>query len=694
MTETLSRRHRKVSQESTSPRPNAVRKAAQIRTKRMEKRKGKKLSSKAQRGSPNLQMSMTPFIQEAGARFYGQTHEDLLQLMAAGASEEYLRWAQVNATGLQVLLATEIDRLYGQLTMYEESLRAGQVQTEQEQEKNKTLRRELEKELRNSFIREHYIVDLESEYTRLEQMGVSLISRNVKLTSELQYMNQRVQELEKDIDSMVESHQIRDSIYYNVFCEEIQQWKRLRHMMLNTNPKKTFWDLVHTYSNFMEQTLRLAEEAKKIFNQRFAMAEYFASRQMIEMLESEKDGYPSYNKILNYQPLSLKAWWQNRNWRRHESESDSDDSQIDDNFGFKFFNTPSTSPQTNSNEFTSVNQFVNGRKRSNLSYLKHQMDDDDDDDDEDGYTYNLPNFSEPAFVHLGTMDYGTGNQSQVRSLNCAQTNSHIRQQVPEACEVFPEGFQQRESIPDESILSQGEASRGSTIPRKRSKKRVSQTGLDDIETGEPLIQLSMRNARRRPNFGPYTRSETMFKKSVIHENLNRDGRLNDERLHARRRTKGHFPDRIVKAARRRSSRATSQGSRGALVRSSLSLPNLERKSLQQMISVRGSTASQSALSRDPEMMFGDHTLLGLIWMYCKKRPRDLIRPLVGIAVLAAVVYFVRDYQLYQRFVAANTASDRMMQRMRIAQAQFQTHNAYHYDPEWKRWLDVDRVALQ
>jgi len=653
---------------------------------RMKKIKERKESRRAKRAHAEeqnaLQMLMTPFNQEAYIESQEASHGDLQRLMAAGAREELLRRAQINAIGEQIPLATELDRLNEMLTVYEESLSGGKILNDQQREENQALRRELKKELQNSFIRETYIDDLESEYARLEQMGITLNSRNDKLTSELQYMNQRVQELENDIDLMAENHHIKDSVYYNAFCEEIQQWKKLRDMMLSTDPKKTFWDLVHTYSNFMEQTLRIAEEAKKIFNARFLMAEYFASQQMMEMLESDKDGYPSYTKMLNYQPMSLRTWWQNRNSRQNESDSDSDDSQVDDDSGFKFFNTPETTPQTKSSEFTSVNQFVKGRKESNLSYLEY-----DTDDDDDGYMDNTPNFEKPAFVHLGTVEYETDAESPVGSAQCAPAYVHIREH-----EVHLQGFQQRESFPDEAILSQSQVSQGATIPRKRSKGRVSQIGLDDIEAGEPLIQLSRKHARR-PNFGPYTRSETMFKRSIIHKHLDRENRPNEECLRARRQTRGHFPDRIVKAARRRSSRATNQGSGCALTRSSVSLPNLEVRSLQQMINVRGSIAAQSSLGRDPDTILGDHTLLELIWIYCKKRPRDLIRPLVGIAILAAMVYLIQDYQTYQRIVTANTATDRMMQRMRIAQAEFQTADVY-WNQGWKQWLDVDRVALQ
>lgn len=672
--------------EGIPSRPSGANKIARDRINRMKKRGELKWSRRVKRTHTEEldapQMLMIPFNQEAYIESQEVSHGGLQRLLTTGAREGLLRRAQMDTIGEQIPLAKELDRLNEMLTVYEESLSGETILNDQQREENQALRRELKKELQNSFIRETYIDDLESEYARLEQLGITLNSRNDRLKSELQYMNQRVQELENDIDIMAENHHIKDSVYYNAFCEEIQQWKRLRDMMLSTDPKKTFWDLVHTYSNFMEQTLRLAEEAKKIFKARFLMAEYFASQQMIEMLESNKDGYPSYTKMLNYQPTSLRDWWQNRNSHQSESDSDSEDSQVDDDSGFKFFNTPKTTPQTKSSEFTSVGQFVKGRKESNLSYLEY-----DTDDDDDGYIDNTPNFEEPAFVHLGTVEDETDAESQVGSAQPAPANVHIREH-----EVHLQGFQQRECFPDEAILSRSQVSQGATIPRKRSKEGVSQIGLNDIEAGEPLIQLSRKYARR-PDFGPYTRSGTMFKRSIIHEHLNREIRSNEVCLRARRQTRGHFPDRIVKAARRRSSRAISQTSGCALARSSVSLPNLEVRSLQQMINVRGSIAAQSSLGRDPDTILGDHTLLELIWIYCKKRPRDLIRPLVGIAILAAVVYLIQDYQTYQRIVTANTATDRMMQRMRIAQAEFQTADVY-WNQGWKQWLDVDRVALQ
>jgi hypothetical protein len=90
----------------------------------------------------------------------------------------------------------------------------------------------------------------------------------------------------------------------------------------------------------------------------------------------------------------------------------------------------------------------------------------------------------------------------------------------------------------------------------------------------------------------------------------------------------------------------------------------------------------------------EYSLAGWIWIYFKRRPRALIQPLVGIAVCIAAMYLVADWRLYREFVAANTAPDRMMARMRRAQAEYRVVDSPYSNGQWKKWLDVDRVALQ
>jgi hypothetical protein len=72
----------------------------------------------------------------------------------------------------------------------------------------------------------------------------------------------------------------------------------------------------------------------------------------------------------------------------------------------------------------------------------------------------------------------------------------------------------------------------------------------------------------------------------------------------------------------------------------------------------------------------------------------LVQPLIGIAVCVAAMYLIADWRLYREFVAANTAPDRMMARMRRAQAEYRVLDSPYSNGRWKNWLDVDRVALQ
>lgn len=554
----------------------------------------------------------------------------------------------------------ELERLHRLLTAYEQQLAAGQVLNADQQEQNRSLRRALNDELRTADIRESYIVDLESDHYQIQQLAEVFKQRDRNLVSELEYMKQRVDLLEHDLDNLVEKLYIKDNRYYNTFCEQIYQWKKLRDLMLCSEPRKTFWEKVNAYENFMEKTLLLSDEAVRISHDLLLRTEYIWSRQLVEQLELAQGRYTSFNKVMNFQPLSVSGLYQLHD---NESESDSDTDVGQDN-DFKFFLSPDASPFAQSAEFTSLNTFVEDNLKGQSSQYCN-----DTDEEDSGYVTDMATFS-------GTSHYQYTSPLSQRP-GASYTN-HLGLQ----------GFQPRENVPEvPSVSRSGKDPRAVIVSRKRLNKGF-ESHTHKVDAHEPLIHLSPGKKSTGTSSSPYTYPDVPPKNSIVHSYVRR---TSQHVVIPRTQNRGKVPERVTKSSQAR----LSQMKRRERHNSPTPLPALASFSEKELSRIVAESAeiTAKAIKTVGESTL-EYSLAAWIWVYFKRRPKSLIQPLIGIAVCVAAMYLIADWRHYRRFVAANTAPDRMMARMRRAQAEYRTVHSPYSNGQWKKWLDVDRVALQ
>ncbi|CAI7645110.1 unnamed protein product [Penicillium pancosmium] len=554
----------------------------------------------------------------------------------------------------------EMERLHRLLAAYEQQLAAGQAldADQQELEQNLSLRRALNDELRTADIRENYIFDLESDHYQIRQLGEVFKQRERNLESELEFMKQRVDLLERDLDRLVEKSYITNNRYYNIFCEEIYQWKKLRDLILCSEPKKSFWE---------KKTLLLSDEAVRISHDLLLRTEYIWSRQLVEQLELAQGGYASFSKVMNFRPLSVSGLYQ-LPIKEPESDSGSDAEQDND---FKFCLSPDASPFAKSAKFTSLNTFV----EDNLKGQSSQYCSDTDEEDS-GYMTDMATFSGTSLYQY------TSPLGQHPGSNNAD---HLGLQ----------GFQPRENVPEEVIISRSDkATRAAIVSRKRLNKGPG-SHTHTVEADEPLIQLSLGKKRTGTSNSPYTHPDIVPKSSIVHNHVHRTSQ--QDVVVPRTRSRGQFPERVSKPNLARSSQLKRREWHRSPVKPSWASVSLSEEKLSRIVAVRtsaDSTETTTKAMRAVEESAVEYSLAGWIWIYFKRQPRALIQPLVGIAVCVAAMYLIADWRLYREFVAANTASDRMMARMRRAQAEYRVVDSPYSNGQWKKWLDVDRVALQ
>lgn len=561
----------------------------------------------------------------------------------------------------------EIERLHRLLVAYEQQLAAGQALDGDQQEQNLSLRRALNDELRTADIRENYIFDLESDHYQIRQLGEVFKQRERNLESELEFMKQRVDLLERDLDTLVEKSYITDNRYYNIFCEEIYQWKKLRDLILCSEPKKSFWEKVNSYGNFMQKTLLLSDEAVRISHDLLLRTEYIWSRQLVEQLELAQGGYSSFSKVMNFRPLSVSGLHQ---LPTKESESDSGSDAEQDN-DFKFFLSPDASPFAKSAEFTSLNTFVEDNLKGRSSRYCN-----DTDEEDSGYMTDMATFSGTSlYQYTSPLGQHPGSNN----------TDHLGLQ----------GFQPRENVPEEIIISRSDkATRAATASRKRLHKGPG-SHSHAVDADEPLIQLSLGKKRTRTSYSPYAHPDIGPRSSIVHNYVSRTSQ--QDVVVPRTRSKGEFPERVSKPNLARFPQSKRREQHRSPFKTPRASVSLSEEELSRIVAVRTSADSTETTTkgmRIVEESAVEYSLAGWIWIYLKRRPRALIQPLVGIAVCVAAMYLIADWRLYREFVAANTASDRMMARMRRAQAEYRVVDSPYSNGQWKKWLDVDRVALQ
>lgn len=604
----------------------------------------------------------------------------------------------------------ELDSLRNMLTTYEEHLAAGQALDFEQKEKIQSLRRAFDEELESAKIREAYIHDLHIDYARLEKLEQASKQRERKLVGELEYMKQRVQMLEYELDRLIERSHVTDSLYHHMFREEIHEWKKLRDLMVRLEPKKAFWETVHTFGSFMERTLRLADEAVRISRECALRTEHTGFGQIMQQPGPGESGHPLFTRTVHTQPNPISAFYQ---LPCDKSESDSDssgDSNAGEGLDFEFWHSPNSSPNPPNTPFESLDKFFEkDRGWQPCQYTKH-----DTDEIADNYGVNWHPVTEESYASSrclwpGSMENVNMNRpgvvyDRVRG-DDSTSNKMVGSQGSHrttSSEGHPhlQGFQPREYVSEEAIVFESNpVFEATTVPRKRANAErptdsILLTNLAKIEANKSLINMSQGSTGAATPTSPYTRPDMRLSDPLVHRYLHRGSQQCEDPLKLRSaKLRGHFPERVSKAARVRS-RDSGRHSRRSSPQPSSSLSTLAAKELARLVNILPSTPSTFIRNLAPgEYRAVEHSLAEWIWIYCKQRPRTLIRPLLGLAVFAAVLYVVRDMRLYQRFVDSNMPADRMMYRMRQAQADFRPVDAYMHRG-WERWLDVDRVALQ
>jgi hypothetical protein len=671
---------------STQPSPHQIEEAAKFR-------KAEKLKKDAQQALEKYQMetghdqsyqavilTLKSRLKRYAEKFAEGQHigsqqrlhiQTLEQALFEASQKEQIQIAETATQSVEsqyTVQNVEMERLNRLLTVYEERLAAGQALDEKQQEQTRSLRRALHDELKAADIRENYIFDLESDHAQIQQLGEVFKQRERNLESELKFMKQRVDLLERDLDSMIEKSYITNNRYYNIFCEEIYQWKKLRDLILCSEPKKSFWEKVNSYGNFMEKTLMLSDEAVRISHDLLLRTEYIWCRQLVQQLELAQGGYSSFGEVMNFQPLSVSSLYQLLT-KDPESNSDSDVEQDND---LKFFLSPGASPGAKSVEFTSLNTFVeNNVKRKSSQYCN------DTDEEDSGYMTDMATFAGTSVYQYTSPPSQRPESSYVDHLGL-------------------QGFQPRESIPEEIIISRSDnAARAAIASRKRLNKGGSQSHTHNVEADQPLIQLSLGKKRIGTSNSPYMYPEMGPKNSFIHNHMRRTNQ--HDVVIPRTRTRGQVPERVSKANPARFSQSKRRERHRSPVKPSPALASLSEKELSRIVSVQTTADSMETTTKtmgDVGESAAKYSLAGWVWIYFKRRPKSLVQPLIGIAVCVAAMYLIADWRLYREFVAANTAPDRMMARMRRAQAEYRVLDSPYSNGRWKNWLDVDRVALQ
>ncbi|KAJ5089211.1 hypothetical protein N7532_007895 [Penicillium argentinense] len=559
--------------------------------------------------------------------------------------------------------SNELVHLKDLLTEYEKQI--GQHSDQEEEIQN--LRRSVYEELRVARTREHYIKRLEKDHEEIQEQRQDAERREAQLKEELDFMGHRIVTLEKELDRMFEAKLITENITSNLLREEIGKWKQLRDTLLDLQPEKTFWETVEMFDRFMTMTLKLSQNADKVFQEGVVGTE--AQRAKHVRFNGQSMAANFYETPIPDQPTTVS------NLGQPSSHYDPD-----------LHYSRATGPSNTG--YQTVAQFLDASLEPRDLQFHTHMDRQIPTSSESDFWQQIADETWQRAVTLaaGPMEGVETSPPYTiydRTSSSGPDPEEWKFKLPftkddHDCEGWPLG--------------------------KRLKRDLPISKLDMMNTTKPLLNLLQLQPSSMTTKSPFTHPKLQLRPSVVHKYLKRD----DEHALLFRGTKirGHFPERVSKVARVRSSlsaRCVPSWNRGMSLSplSNISDEKLIEEKLIQIANVRMPAEwpkSPTPEADDRHILVRDRDRNGRPfrrqWRQIRKRPQVVLMPLLGLVLILCVMHLTREYLLYQRFIAFNTTSDRMMHRMRRAQAEFRPPVDRYVQREWRRWLDVDRVALQ